>query len=202
MSQRGQKRILKRLNPMSALPSIADILQRGVHTSGIKPARFDHSVAVSKASPDVGRTQAAILVLNQYRSIGCSPGKCPDTRTTATGVQTTTVAITCTTVAHALLFSGLSGGENVGSSALLAPSVPILNDKNTAKSGGTTANDHLLFMAHLSLGFFGWGPQPLGEDHERIRTDRSSGGVIGSRDYIRHSSKRPGRRVSTRHEKP
>ena len=85
---------------------------------------------------------------------------------------------------------------------MLALSVPILNDKNTAKNGGTMANDHLRFMAHLPLGFFGWGPQPLGEDHERIRTDRSSGGVIGSRDYIRHSSKRPGRRVSTRHEKP
>ena len=28
---------------------------------------------------------AVIPVLNQYKSIGCSPGKHPDTRTTATG---------------------------------------------------------------------------------------------------------------------
>jgi hypothetical protein len=32
-----------------------------------------------------GRELAVILVLNQYKCIGCSPGKHPDTRTMATG---------------------------------------------------------------------------------------------------------------------
>jgi hypothetical protein len=57
------------------------------------------------------------------------------------------------------------------SSALLALSVPILNDKNTAKSGGTMANDHLRFMAHLLLGFFGWdhnGSEKIMRGSERI----------------------------------
>jgi hypothetical protein len=34
-------------------------------------------------TPEKGTS--VILVLNQYKSIGCSPGKHPDTRTMATG---------------------------------------------------------------------------------------------------------------------
>src|SRR5262249_18297079 len=51
-----------------------------------------------------------ILVLNQYKCIGCSPGKHPTLERWQL-IQTTTVAIACTTGVYAFPFSRLSGRE-------------------------------------------------------------------------------------------
>src|SRR5262249_50075095 len=51
-----------------------------------------------------------ILVLNQYKCIGCRPGKHP-TLERLQLIETTTVAIACTTGVYASLFSRLSGRE-------------------------------------------------------------------------------------------
>jgi hypothetical protein len=42
------------------------------------------AVGVGIAVATLAKGTSVILVLNQYNCIGCSPGKCPDTRTVAT----------------------------------------------------------------------------------------------------------------------
>ena len=56
---------------------------------------------------------SVILVLNQYKCIGCSPGKHPDTRTMATGSDDDSRDSVHTTGVYALLFGGLSACQGI-----------------------------------------------------------------------------------------
>ena len=57
------------------------------HPDSCSAASFGQIGDAVSRDREVGAAKgtAVIPVLNQYKSIGCSPGKHPDTRTTATG---------------------------------------------------------------------------------------------------------------------
>jgi hypothetical protein len=67
------------------------------------------AVGVGIAVATLAKGTSVILVLNQYKCIGCSPGKCPDTRTVATASDEDSRG---STVVYALLFSRVSGCQD------------------------------------------------------------------------------------------
>ena len=79
----AQKRSFE-ARPTYPLSATSGIMQRSIIRSERSQSWSDGETGLA-LPPTAEKDTSVILVLNQYKSIGCSPGRHPDTRTMATG---------------------------------------------------------------------------------------------------------------------